>query len=165
MATFEGVIEAYGPGLARLAAAYEFDRALREDLLQEILLAIHQALPTLRDESQIGPFVFRIAHNRAVTHVARRAGERRVAADFEASTMDGAGTAENQEDKLLADEHIHRLLWAVRRLPLTYRQVITLVLEDLSYADIAKALGLSVSNVGVRVNRAKVLLKEMMDER
>jgi RNA polymerase sigma-70 factor (ECF subfamily) len=165
MATFEGVIETFGPGLARLAASYEFDRALREDLLQEILLAIHQALPTLREESQIGPFVFRIAHNRAVTHVARRASERRAAATFEAGTMDEAGAAESQEDKLLADEHTQRLLWAVRRLPLAYRQVITLVLEDLSYADIAKALGLSVSNVGVRVNRAKVILKELMDER
>ncbi len=51
----------------------------------------------------------------------------------------------------------------MRRLPLPYRQVVTLALEDLSHAQIAQALGLSVSNVGVRLNRAKAMLKEAMD--
>ena len=44
------------------------------------------------------------------------------------------------------------------------RQVMTLLLEDLSYAEIAEALGLSLSNVGVRVNRAKAQLRTMLDD-
>jgi RNA polymerase sigma-70 factor (ECF subfamily) len=39
-----------------------------------------------------------------------------------------------------------------------------LLLEELSYAEIAEALGISLSNVGVRVNRAKALLKAMLDD-
>jgi RNA polymerase sigma-70 factor (ECF subfamily) len=158
MTTLEKIIDVYGPGLARVAASYEADRALREDLLQEILLAIHQSLPRLREADKLGPYVFRIAHNRAITHVAQHANRRRHVPDAEDRAV------KNQEDSLLADEQTHRLLRAVRRLPLAYRQVITLVLEDLSYAEIAEALGLSLSNVGVRVNRAKVILKEMLDE-
>jgi RNA polymerase sigma-70 factor, ECF subfamily len=50
----------------------------------------------------------------------------------------------------------------VRRLALPYRQVMTLILEDMSYDDIAETLGISVANVGVRVNRAKQQLSGML---
>lgn len=160
MVTLQGIIASYGPGLARVAASYEADRALQEDLLQEILLAIHGALPGLRDESKLAAFVFRIAHNRAVTHIVRRTGERR--GDRSQIPHDGTDTPESH---VLADERTRRLLGAVRRLPLTYRQVVTLVLEDLSYAEIAEALGISQGNVGVRVTRAKAMLREMLDDK
>ena len=157
MQRLEQIIERYGAGLARVAASYEADRALREDLLQEMLLAIHRALPSLRDPDRLGPFVFRVAHNRGVTHVTREHANRRKRDATEAEPLD-------PEDDLLARERTQRLAGAVRRLPLPYRQVITLVLEELSYAEIAEALGLSVSNVGVRVNRAKAQLKELLGD-
>ena len=55
-----------------------------------------------------------------------------------------------------------RLLEAVRRLSLPYRQVMTLILEDMTYEEIAETLGITVTNVGVRVNRAKQQLKVML---
>ena len=67
-----------------------------------------------------------------------------------------------QEQALIAAERAQRLLEAVRRLALPYRQVMTLVLEDLSYEDIAETLGITVANVGIRLNRAKLQLAEML---
>jgi RNA polymerase sigma-70 factor (ECF subfamily) len=153
------IIADYGAGLARVAASYEADKALQEDLQQEILIAIHRALPTLEKAESLAPFVFRIAHNRCVTHVMKRAGERRRAVPDEPAIE-----AATPEQMLIADERARRLTAAVRRLPLRYRQVMTLLLEDLSYAEIAEALEISLSNVGVRVNRAKAQLKVMLDE-
>ena len=49
----EAVIDEYGPALARLTASYERNRALREELLQEIFLALVSALPRLRDPSKL----------------------------------------------------------------------------------------------------------------
>ncbi len=161
MGMLETIIRSYGPGLARVAASYEADRALREDLLQEMLLAIHRALPSLREEASLGAYVFRIAHNRGVTHILRQRATRRDAQSYE--PPEGAPTP---EQRLIEDERARRLGAAIRRLALPYRQVITLVLEELSYTEIAEALGLSVSNVGVRVNRAKAQLKGLLsDER
>lgn len=160
MRDFNRIIAAYGPGIARVAASYEADRALAEDLTQEILLAIHRALPSLRDETALAPFVFRIAHNRGVTHVMRQVGERRRSEELR--PPDETATP---EQLLLADERTRRLTTAVRRLPLPYRQVMTLLLEDLSHAEIAEALGLTRTNVGVRVNRAKTQLKALLDDR
>jgi RNA polymerase sigma-70 factor (ECF subfamily) len=158
MGAVETIIAVYGSGLGRVAASYEADPALQEDLLQEILLAVHRALPSLRSEESLPAFVYRIAHNRAVTHVARQVAQRpRYLTDEPHETT-------TPEQVLLADERARRVATAVRRLPLPYRQVMTLLLEELSYAEIAAALGLSLSNVGVRVNRAKAQLKAILDD-
>ncbi|MFO1186272.1 MAG: sigma-70 family RNA polymerase sigma factor [Alphaproteobacteria bacterium] len=154
------ILEEFGPALARLAAGYERNRALREELVQEIALAVFQALPRLADPAKLKPFVFRIAHNRAVSHVVRRAREPRGEELGEHLSAD----APSPEQSLLERERSGRLVAAVRALPLPYRQVVMLVLEGLSHAEIAEALGLSLSNVGVRVNRAKERLKELLDD-
>jgi RNA polymerase sigma-70 factor (ECF subfamily) len=51
---------------------------------------------------------------------------------------------------------------AVRRLPLAYRQVVTLALEGVSYAEIADVLGISDSNVGARLTRARHMLRALL---
>jgi RNA polymerase sigma-70 factor (ECF subfamily) len=55
-----------------------------------------------------------------------------------------------------------QLMTAVRRLPLPYRQVIVLLLEDMEQDEIAITLNLSAGNVRVRINRAKSMLKEWL---
>lgn len=152
------IVAEFAPALARVAAAYERDRALKEELVQEILLAVVEALPRLKDPAKLKPFVFRIAHNRAVSHVARRVREPKGGEDALAVPSD----APSQEQTLIAQERSAALVEAVRALPLPYRQVITLLLEDLSYEEIAETLGITLTNVGVRINRAKQQLKERL---
>lgn len=157
MRNFEQVIDDLGPALGRVAASYERNTALREELLQEIWLAVFRSLPQLKDAAKLRSFVFRIAHNCCVDHVVKHAGAPATTADIPPDLQSHESTPEQH---LLGRERSRRLVEAVRRLELPYRQVITLLLEDMSYSEIAEALGISVANVGVRVNRAKVQLKE-----
>ena len=159
MRGLEHIVADYGSALARVAASYEADRMLQEDLTQEILIAIHRALPALANPDSLWRrSIFRIAHNRGVTHVARQTSMKR------ADIAEPDGEAETPEAALLAAERSRRVAAAIRKLPLPYRQVMTLVLEELSYAEIAEVLDISLSNVGVRVNRAKAQLKAMLDD-
>lgn len=161
MNTFQEVIDELGPALARIAASYERNAALREELLQDIMFAVFRSLPRLKEAAKLKTYAFRIAHNCCVDHVVRHAAlpaTQDVAE--EALPSDGF----TPEQILLGHERAHRLLQAVRRLELPYRQVMTLLLEDMSYAEIGESLGISVANVGVRVNRAKTLLKEFLHE-
>ena len=156
--SFDEVIQEFGPALARVAASYERDRAQREELLQEIFMAIVSALPRLQDPAKLKPFVFRIAHNRAVRHIKHRVREPKStveADDLEADTP-------SHEQALIANERSERLLEAIRDLTLPHRQVMTLLLEDLTYPEIADALGITVENVGIRINRARTQLKETL---
>jgi RNA polymerase sigma-70 factor (ECF subfamily) len=159
MRSLEEIIGAYGAGIARLAASYEADPMLQEDLTQDILLAIHRALPSLRETDRLGPFVFRIAHNRGVEHVVKEVRVKRQ----RSAGIDPEPETGCLERHVMAEDSAQRVRRAIRRLSLPYRQVITLLLEDLSYAEIGETLGISASNVGVRVNRAKAQLKAMLD--
>ncbi len=152
------VVSQFAPALARVVASYERDRALRDELLQEVLMAIVQALPRLTQPEKLKPFVFRIAHNRSLSHVTRRIRERA----HEETGIDADVLTPSQEQAFLQAERSGRLLEAIRQLSLPYRQVITLILEDMSYEEIAETLGITIENVGVRVNRAKKQLKERL---
>jgi RNA polymerase sigma-70 factor (ECF subfamily) len=155
----ESVIAQFEPALARVVSSYERDRALQDDLLQEVLMAVLTSLKQLENPAKLKPFVFRIAHNRCLSHVAKRIRER----TSELPLEDSVSEELCHEDALHSDQRSARLLEAVRRLELPYRQVITLLLEDMSYEDIAEAMGISVANVGIRVNRAKQQLKGMLN--
>jgi RNA polymerase sigma-70 factor (ECF subfamily) len=159
MADFDRIVAELGPALTRVASSYERNPALREELVQDMLLAIAQSLPRLRDKARVRPFVFRIAHNKGVDHVARHVADPAT----EEVPVELAADDGTPEQDLIAKQRSERLAGAVRQLELPYRQVITLLLEDLSYGEIAEALGISLSNVGVRVNRAKAQLRILLD--
>lgn len=152
------VVTRFAPALARVVASYERDRALRDELLQDVLMAIVIALPRLTQPEKLKPFVFRIAHNRSLSHITRRIRERA----HEETDNDADAPTPGHEQTLIQAERGERLLEAIRQLSLPYRQVMTLILEDMSYEEIAETLGLTLDNVGVRVNRAKKQLKERL---
>lgn len=158
MNTVQNVIDKWGHSFARIATSYERNPALRDELLQDIMLAIFRSLPRLKDPSKLKTYAFRIAHNCCVDHVVRHASM----PPTQGVPADLASEIFSPEQILLGHERTHRLVQAVRQLELPYRQVMTLLLEDLSYIEIAETLGISVTNVGVRVNRAKITLKELL---
>jgi RNA polymerase sigma-70 factor (ECF subfamily) len=156
----QSVLTRFAPALARVVASYERDRTLRDELLQEVLMALLTSLPRLANPDKLKPFVFRVAHNRCVSHVAKRMRER----VDQVAIEDVAAEDISHEQALIEQERGERLLWAVRQLPLPYRQVMTLILEDMSYEEVAETLGISVANVGIRVNRAKQQLKALLND-
>src|SRR5687767_15328762 len=110
---FERVLREYGPALRRLAASWERDPAAQEDLLQEILLALWRALPRFRGDASEKTFVFRVAHNRALTHRFKPRPER-VPLDAAAGVHD---PRPSPEDSAAAAQTIDRLMRSLRELP------------------------------------------------
>jgi RNA polymerase sigma-70 factor (ECF subfamily) len=157
---FERLLAQNGAALTRLAASYTNTVSDRDDLLQEIAIATWQALHQFRGDCSERTFLFRIAHNRGITHLARR---REVTAGLEES--DVLDPAPNPESDLAQRQRADRLRQAVRCLPIAYRQVIVLTLEGLSYREISEVLGISESNVGVRSSRARRLLQDLLENR
>jgi RNA polymerase sigma-70 factor (ECF subfamily) len=158
---FDRLLAANGPALARLAASYTNTSSDRDDLVQEIALAVWQALRTFRGECSARTFLFRIAHNRAIAYLARSRTQF-PAAGAESEPHD---PAPDPESGLAREQTAERLRGAIHRLPLVYRQVIMLALEDMGYAEIAEVLGISESNVGARLSRARQLLRESLEKR
>ena len=157
---FDRLLDANGPALTRLAASYTNTVTDRDDLLQEIAMAIWQALPRFRGECSERTFLFRIAHNRGIAHLAR---VRSQMPGF-AEEMEVRDPAPDPESELSREQSAERLRRAIHRLPIAYRQVITLTLEGLGYGEIAEVLGISENNVGVRLSRARQILRESLED-
>lgn len=66
---------------------------------------------------------------------------------------------EDDQDK----EQIEKLYSGIKRLKESDRAIILLYLEDKSYKEMSDILGITVSNVGVKVNRLKEKLKEIIN--
>src|SRR5439155_7351401 len=71
-ADLDEVIRAHGDALERVAWGYVDNAPDREDLMQEILMALWRALPGFRWDSSLGTFVLKVAHNRSITFATRR---------------------------------------------------------------------------------------------
>ena len=158
---FERILAAHGPGLSRLAASYTNTASDRDDLVQETAFAIWQALPQFRGECSERTFAFRIAHNRAITYLSRHR-EQHIDPLDEVELRDSAPGPESDFSRRQRAETLRN---AVRGLPLAYRQVIVLTLEGLGYREISAVLGISESNVGARLTRARQLLQDVLENR
>lgn len=147
--------------LSRIASSYEADPALRDDLLQDIAMALWRALPDWRGESSVKTFMARIAHNRSVTHAT--GGARRLpTAELDENIADAASPG--PEEHARRDQDRLRLQMAVRGLPLSLRQAVSLALEGFSHQEIADALDIAVNSVGVRLHRARAALKSALGD-
>jgi len=139
--------------LQRWARQRTTDPHLAEDLVQETMVQALARLPELRDENKLGGWLFRIAERRLIDSYRRaRLIELPLLADPAIPAPD---------DFVLEPPRLELLRVAVRRLPPTLRKAVRLhYLEERSVADVAQALGTTVSGVKSRLYRARRRMRE-----
>jgi RNA polymerase sigma-70 factor (ECF subfamily) len=156
---FEQIVAEYGPLISRIAMSYESDPGLREDLTQQIFLAVWQAMPSYRHDASLKTFIARIAQNRSISFVAKQVRQPPVAEMTERVESDQP----DPEQSAIETSERRRLLEATRQLPLPQRDVIILVLEGFSYPEIADMLNIAPNALALRLSRAKAALKKMLE--
>jgi RNA polymerase sigma-70 factor (ECF subfamily) len=157
---FDQIMMEHGALIRRIAASYEVQQGLAEDLAQEIHLAVWRALPSFRGDSSLRTFVARIAMNRGVTHALRSRNKPESQQLSEHLVMPG----DSPEASAIATSRQARLLKGVRLLPLAYRQPVMLTLEGMTPKEIAEVLGISANAAAIRLSRAKEMLRQYMGE-
>ena len=156
-AWYEQLAREYAGALKRVAAAYEANAEERQDLLQEIHVAVWRSLSVFRQQCSMRTWIYRVAHNTAMTHITRerrRATKRLYTLDEVAETLDPHDTEAITEHKQI----VERLMELVGRLQVLDRQVFLLYLEDMDAASIAGIVGIAPGNVATKVHRIKALL-------
>jgi RNA polymerase sigma factor (sigma-70 family) len=156
------LLEEHARPLERLVASFSRSAADRADLRQDVAFALWGALPRFRGECSERTFVMRVAHNRALTFATKRGAHDAADIDDHADRV-AATSGRNPSIAYERREGHHRLLVAVRALPLTLRQVVTMSLEGLSHREIADVLGITENNVAVRTNRARAAMRVMLE--
>jgi RNA polymerase sigma-70 factor, ECF subfamily len=158
--TFDQVLREHGPALWRVIASYAPPGAERDDLAQDVLVAVWQALPRFRGESAPRSFVLRIAHNRGLSHAFRRARQPRA----EPEPPEVPDPRPGADEQVAVNQRAEQFLRHLRALPLGQREVLALALEGLPHAEIAAMVGITAENVAVRLSRAREALRRSIAE-
>lgn len=145
--------------ISRTLMASEADPAARQDLKQDIFLALHQSATRIQAAEMPRAYLFRIVHNVTVDHIARAKRQRWQPLDEDTPQL---LVQDCPSTELTEQQQSHQLMQAIRRLSPANRQVILLAMEDLDAPEIADILQLSQGAVRVRLNRAKTELMEIM---
>jgi RNA polymerase sigma-70 factor (ECF subfamily) len=159
---YNAIAADYGRALERLAAAYEHDTEKRRDLVQDIHFALWRSLATFDGECSLRTWVYRVAHNTAISRVVRRRAAAPALVRIE--ELDDSGASPDLDHAIDEQRVRDRLMALIHSLKPLDREVMTLYLEDVDAAAIADITGLSTSNVATKVHRIKQVLRQRFHE-
>lgn len=144
-ARFGALIDSYAAPMRRLCAAYAPRSADREDLFQDIFLAVWRGLPGFRGDASVRTWLYRIAHNVALTWQAR--DRRRLSR--EAALDEESGPAGCLDVRRVA---LNRALAGISPAD---RSLTLLWLEGLSAGEIEIVTGVKAATIAVRLSRIR----------
>ncbi|MFZ6013874.1 MAG: RNA polymerase sigma factor [Bacteroidota bacterium] len=130
----------------------------REDLFQDIVLELWKSISTFQHESKIGTWIYRIAFNTAIARYRSKSSKIR----YQEISDQELNLSVKPKD-YDAEDPVDLLYTAINKLNNIEKAIILLYLENLSYQEMSGILGLSESNVSVKLTRIRKKLKEFIN--
>jgi RNA polymerase sigma-70 factor (ECF subfamily) len=151
----------HGSSVMKVARAYTLTSDECQDLAQEILLQAWRSLPNFKGKASPATWFYRVALHTAMNwHRKDKPRRSRQLPLLEVQVV--ANEAANSAEQVEQRETVEQLYQAIHHLPKTDAALVLLYLDELTYREMADVLGISETNVGVKLNRAKKALSELM---
>ena len=154
---FLEVLSNYQGILHKVNLIYFRNKTNREDNFQEIIYQLWKSFPGLKNRSSIGSWIYAVSINTSLSRLKR---ESRI--EYRERLPESIDKIDIVEE-LALNETLKILLRAIHGLGEIDKSIMLLYLEEKSYDEIAEIIGISKSNAGVRINRAKELLKQNLN--
>lgn len=158
-ALFRAWLQEHAGLIYRVTYAFAPAEVDRDDLTQEVLLQLWVSMSNFDGKSKPSTWIYRLALNTALAWKRKEKRRSRQTPLFAIEDLpdDVNRVASGRNDELLSSLHA-----VIRALPKTDAALVMMHLDDLSYREMAEILGISVDNVGVKLNRAKKALANLM---
>lgn len=141
----------------KVCGIYSREGENKQDLFQEIVLQLWRSYPSFRNEAKINTWVYRVALNTAISNF-RRVIKSPENVMLDEETMQLADTSYFNEEQ----EKLQVLKAAIDKLNGIEKALIMLYLDEKTYDEIADIMGITNSNVGVKLNRIKSKLTKII---
>lgn len=151
---FLEILSNYQGILHKVSLVYFKSKSDREDNLQEIIYQLWKSYPSLRNHNSLGSWIYAVSINTSISRIKK---ESRIEYRENIPELPDKSSI---IDEISMNESIQLLLNAIYNLDEIDKSIMLLYLEEKSYDEISEIIGVSKSNVGVRINRAKDLLKQ-----
>lgn len=155
-ASYQELYKQYYPLICRQLTYMLADRAVAEDVAQEVFLKLHSSPP--REFQNIGGWLSRVATNLAYNHL--RSEKSRLRREEKTSLQD-TKTSYSSEEKAIHNEEVRAVRRVLEELPERDRLCLLMKHSGFTYAEIATATGLKKSSVGTIIARAQARFKKV----
>ncbi|MFT4737508.1 MAG: RNA polymerase sigma-70 factor (ECF subfamily) [Cyclobacteriaceae bacterium] len=146
---FKEWLNKYRALLFKIIKAYAFTIDDQNDLFQDVSLQIFRSIPNFRGDSAASTWIYRIALNTAIKWSTREKKHVEGHQEIDHST---SFLAIKEEP---ADERVAWLYEQIKQFNQVDRSLILLLLEGYSYKEMADIIGISETNIGVKIHRIK----------
>jgi RNA polymerase sigma-70 factor (ECF subfamily) len=161
---FETIQEDFGDKIYRFCCCHVGHEEDRRDLLHDIYVRIWSGLDSFNHKSSLSTWIYRISANSCIDFLRKERRRRRFRAGVRVEDQEVVDSSANAGKDFLRSERIQFLHAGIERLSLLDKTLISLYLEDLSYREIADVVGISESNVGVKLFRIKRTLNSFFKD-
>ena len=135
--------------LHKVCNSYFFKNSNKEDYFQEILIRLWKAYPNFRNQSSFSTWMYRVAINSAID-IVRKLSVQPIHTELSGNEFEISVslnfTESDEKDKLYS---------IINELNINEKAIILMYLDEFSYEEISENIGISKSNVGVKINRIK----------
>lgn len=133
------------------------DADIADDILQNVFLNIHRKIDSLKDAAKLRPWIYQIARNAVIDHYRSLKTHAELPESIVQPEDDNAEAARQEIEGCM--------LPLVRNLPDNYREAVMLSeIEGLTQKQVAAKLGLSLPAAKSRVQRGRILIKDMLND-
>lgn len=159
---FIKIIEQNDAQLWHLCRLYSEDDAQMKDLYQEIVIQVWDSLPSFKGDAKLSTWIYRLAVNTAISVKRKRKTRRRYHADFKKDQKSHHTVHIEKPQSVVKCEKTEELYEAISELNDSEKAIITMYLEGFTYTEIAYVTDITANHAGVKLNRIKDKLSELM---
>lgn len=158
------LMERYQPKLFRYGRKFLSDEDNIEDVVQDVFVKTYQNIQSFDVSQRFSPWIYRIAHNTYVNALKKKSTGPLYLFDFD--TLISHTVVEDPIAREREKEEIKKIVdHGLSQIEPKYREILVLYyIEELSYKEIADILHIPIGTVGVRIMRAKEILKNKYKE-
>ncbi len=167
-ALFEILIRRYNPVLYKTGRGYGFNHHDTEDLMQETFINSFQSLSKFENRSSFKTWIIKIMLNKCY-HKSQHSYQKKPTVEISVNQNSGSmflTTNNSNPDQTVINKELNNVIEsALNKLPEDYRMTFTLrELTGLNVSETAELLNITTSNVKVRLNRAKMMMRKEIEK-
>ena len=160
---FRQVIDENDNRIKSVCRYYSKNQEKQKDIYQEILVNIWKGLDSFRGDAQPGTWIYKIATNTAIGFVMKEQKRLNLEVVLEEKNLKYFSEEPEIHDLTEKEILLTELENQINQLSVIDKILISLLLEDLSYREIAEIVGITEPNVRVKIHRIKSMLREKMN--
>ncbi len=144
--------------LLKVCRMYCYNMDDADDLFQEIVLQLWKSFPRFQGQAKVSTWMYRIALNTAITRLRKQYGKLN-----QLTSLQPLSNFQDDQSQRIDIQYEEELYRAINQLNRFDKALVMLYLEEKSYEEMAEIMSISETYIGVKINRIKKKLKEIIN--